>query len=104
MTVRQCVRRPLGMCLAVLQFRGTLFANIVNRDDAAAEVYSRMPMVSAEGPHKLQRKGLLQRFDSEAQEILADPKIPVHKLTWKLAESSIPKHSILSHIIELGGK
>ena len=34
-----------------------MVADIVNRDDAAAAVYSRMSVFSAKGPHALQRKG-----------------------------------------------
>ena len=75
-----------------------LLARICRNHQFAARMLDAMPEVSAVGPHRLQRLGLLEKFDDKAQQVLTDPDVPLQKLTWKLPVSRYPEASIAAFL------
>jgi hypothetical protein len=82
------------------------FYDLVQTDAALAAMFSAMPQVPAESAISLQRYGLGRDFSNEAKQILEDPNIPLHKLTWKLpagAERSTSLHSFITGLEDRDG-
>lgn len=76
-----------------------LVCDLVRSRRDLKRLYERMPKVSADGPHALQRYGLSQPFGAEATRLLNEAAVPVHKLTWKVAADLAPR-SVLQHLIQ----
>ena len=68
-------------------------------DRLAAETWSRVPKVSAEGPHTLQSGELMYRPWQEAFRSV-DWETPVFKLTHRLSENGIKAGSLLEYLLD----
>jgi hypothetical protein len=77
-----------------------LFRDICEADRRAAEVWSRVKKISADGPHALQFGGRMHRPAGEVLESI-DWTTPVFKLTHRLDDESFEPGCLLEHI--LGG-
>ena len=79
-----------------------LFRDMCELEGPAAEAWSRVPRVSADGPHALQFGGGMHRPWDEARESI-DWTTPVFKLTHRLPENGWPRGCLLEHLLERDG-
>jgi capsular polysaccharide synthesis protein/polysaccharide pyruvyl transferase len=77
------------------------FRDMCEADPSAAEAWSRVPKVSADGPHALQSGGHIYRPASEALADI-DWTTPVFKLTHRLSEG-LKAGSLLEYLLERDG-
>lgn len=76
-----------------------LFRDMCATDTAAAAAWKRVPKVSADGPHALQRDGAMyQPWESVADTI--DWTTPVFKLNHRLTQSALQPDSLLEHLLK----
>ena len=78
-----------------------LYGRLVSKNRELQTSYGEMPIVSADGPHRLQRIGLNSRFGSEAERVLENTEIPLHKLTYKTESGGIEPGSVIEHILHI---
>ncbi len=76
-----------------------LFRDMCRPGQPAAEEWSRVPRVSADGPHALQFGGRMYRQADEAFESI-DWTTPVFKLTHRLTTGSVSRGSLLEHLLK----
>jgi hypothetical protein len=79
-----------------------LFREMIRSDLQAAEAWSRVPKISADGPHKPQFGGHLCRSKNEAEGEI-DWATPVFKLTHRLSDEHAISGSLLEHLLERQG-
>lgn len=77
-----------------------LFRDMCETDRETAEAWSRVPKVSADGPHSVQFGGNMDRPAGEVRESI-DWATPVFKLTHRLGDESLKPGSLLEYL--LGG-
>jgi hypothetical protein len=76
-----------------------LFGEMCESDHRAMEEWTRVPKVSADGPHALQLGGLMHRqCDPSVMESI-DWATPVFKLTHRLPEKGIEAGSLLEYLL-----
>ena len=78
-----------------------VFADMCRSDIAAAAAWSKIPKVSADGPHALQIRDWLYRPYSEVREAI-DWNTPVFKLTHRLDQARLTADCLLAYLIESG--
>jgi hypothetical protein len=76
-----------------------IFNDLCNSDESAAEVWSRVPRISADGPHALQFDDLMYRRQAEVIG-LVDWSTPVFKLRHWAREPDVPPGSLLESVLE----
>jgi hypothetical protein len=74
------------------------FADLVARDRACREIWRRTPKISADGPHRLLKYGLLSPLSPEVREWIGGADPPLFKLSWKLEADEIPADSVLGYL------
>jgi len=79
-----------------------LFREMIETDPQAAEAWSRVPKVSADGPHKPQFGGHLHRPRDEVEREI-DWATPVFKLTHRLPDEHPISGSLLEYLLERQG-
>ncbi|MBI3702328.1 MAG: hypothetical protein HY244_00400, partial [Rhizobiales bacterium] len=79
-----------------------LFRDICDVDRKAAEAWSRVPKISADGPHTLQFGGYMLRPKDEGLGTI-DWTTPVFKLTHRLAEEDLKPGSLLEYVLGSNG-
>ena len=77
-----------------------MFCRLVRNDAHLKEIFSAMPIVSADKPHALQRIGLGAPFGADAIRVLRDHDIPLHKLNWKVRAGGENADTVLDHLIQ----
>ncbi len=80
-----------------------LFAEVVARNRAAREVWSRTPRLSADGPHRLLAHGLLNPPSDEVRAAVDERREPLYKLTWHLSPDEVPADSTLDYALQAAG-
>ena len=91
-----------GLKVAPYMIYHYLFNDLVASDPVWREAWQTMPKVSADLPHRLQEMDLLEAMTSEAKVAIADRRVPLFKLTWKLASTEVPEGSILEYLLKQG--
>jgi hypothetical protein len=76
------------------------FEKLVREDRESAEIWRRTPKISADGPQRLYRAGLLGPGSPELRSEIDRRAIPVYKTTWKLPGREIPDDSLLHYLLE----
>lgn len=76
-----------------------LFAELIRSDSQAASCWQATPVYSADGPHALQVHGLLAPSDARVEALIAEARIPVFKLSWKLPVATIPPDTVLAALL-----
>jgi hypothetical protein len=76
-----------------------LFRGMLETDRLAADAWSRVPKVWADGPHALQFDDRIYRPKMEVLESI-DWTTPVFKLTYRLGEGGVKPGSLLEHLLE----
>jgi len=77
------------------------FEQLVHDDAECARVWSRTPRVSADGPHRLWRAGLLSPASDELRSEIDRRAVPVYKTAWNLGSDPIPDGSVLSYLLQM---
>jgi hypothetical protein len=75
-----------------------LFGEMYSADETAAKAWSRVPKISADGPHALQLGGLMYRSQTDVIESV-DWTTPVFKLTHRLPEEGLLPESLLEYLL-----
>lgn len=75
------------------------FEKLVREDAECARVWAQTPKVSADGPHRLLRSGLLAPVSPELRTDIDQCASPVYKTTWKLPAADIPAGSTLGYLL-----
>ncbi|MCB0214440.1 MAG: hypothetical protein KDJ52_34190, partial [Anaerolineae bacterium] len=76
-----------------------MFYKLIRTEPACRQIYDQMVKISAQGPHILQREGLLEPLSQEAKLAIDKRKYPLFKLKWKLDSTDIPKGSNLDYLL-----
>ena len=76
-----------------------LFREMCEADHLAAKAWSRVPRVSADGPHALQFGRRMYRPKDEVLESI-DWTTPVFKLTHRLPEKGLPQGCLLEYLLK----
>ena len=77
------------------------FHELISTDPQSKIYWEMMPKLSADGPHKLQRFGLLSPINKDVKEIINCKKTPLFKLTWRINDKTLPKNSVLEYLYRL---
>ena len=75
-----------------------LFAETLSEDEKIAEIWDRVPKISADGPHSLQKPSIFHRQWQESYH-LVDWKIPVFKLTYRIEETFLNNGYFLNYLL-----
>ena len=75
-----------------------MFYYLIRTDAGCRAIYENMPKVSADGPHRLQRLGLLRALSEEGKNLVDEKAVPLQKLTWRIDPEAIPDNSHLSYL------
>jgi len=75
-----------------------MFYYLIRTDSKCRRIYENMPKLSADGPHRLQRLGLLQPLSKEGKKLVDDKKHSLQKLKWKIQPNNIPNNSHLLYL------
>lgn len=76
------------------------FEKVVSTDPECADIWRRTPKVSADGPHRLYRAGLLARPSAEIRAEIDRREAPVYKITWRFSSEGIPEDSVLGYLFK----
>jgi hypothetical protein len=76
-----------------------VFGEMCNADQKAAKAWSRVPKISADGPHALQCDGLMYRAQTDVIDSV-DWTTPVFKLTHRLPKDGLPSGSLLEYLLD----
>jgi hypothetical protein len=79
-----------------------LFRDMCESDRVAMEKWTRVPKVSADGPHALQLRGLMHHPSERRMIESIDWATPVFKLTHRLPGKGIEAGSLLEYLLERG--
>jgi hypothetical protein len=75
------------------------FEKLVRDDPECARIWAGTPRISADGPHRLFRSGLLAPASAQLRADIDGRGVPVYKTTWKLPVSDIPADSTLAYLL-----
>ncbi|MBV6653142.1 MAG: hypothetical protein KI786_05270, partial [Mameliella sp.] len=75
-----------------------MFYSLIKKDPKCRGIYETMPKISADGPHSLQRLGLLEPVTREAQNLIRNKEITLLKLKWKIDTKEVSTDSHLSYL------
>jgi hypothetical protein len=76
-----------------------MFEKLVREDPDCARTWSRTPKISAVGPHRLYRAGLLSPVSAELRSEIDRQEVPVYKTAWNLGGQEIPAGSVLEYVL-----
>ena len=74
------------------------FADLVARDRECRAIWARTPKISAAGPHRLLRHGVLNPALPEVRKLIDEADPPLFKLSWKLGADEIPPGSLIEYL------
>lgn len=79
------------------------FEKLIREDPECARIWSRTPKISAVGPHRLYRAGLLSPASAALRSEIDGRQVPVYKTAWSLPGRAIPPGSALGYLLEMAG-
>lgn len=77
-----------------------MFYYLIRKNVRCRQIYDLMPKLSADGPHRLQREGLLQPLTNHAKTMIDNKTQPLFKLKWKLKMDTVPVDSNLDYLLQ----
>jgi hypothetical protein len=80
-----------------------LFRQLYLADDKFKRIWDSTPKISADIPHQLQFKGLLNKLDPNIKDEIDHKISPVYKLTWKYDQSADINGTIFDYILNFEG-
>ncbi len=78
-----------------------MLQELVHESESVRRTFEQMPVFPAEGPCRLLRFGVGNAFGPEAQAILDDAAVPLHKLTWKFEPRDVVGISVLERLEQI---
>lgn len=72
--------------------------HLIKNDSEFRKIWEKMPRLSADGPHRLKRFGLLKEVDSVGVELVEKTHSPLFKLNWDIDDSLIQANSMLLYL------
>ena len=75
------------------------FARTVSENAVCRDIWNRTPPFSSDGPHRMDRAGILSPMTSQLMEDLVQLKQPLYKLRWKYPPGEFTSGCILDHIM-----
>lgn len=93
---------PLRELLAIQPYYAFMYGleKLIRQDPECADVWRRTPKVSADGPHRLYRAGLLGPGSAELRSEIDRREVPVYKTSWRVDPQAIPAGSLLRYLLE----
>jgi len=76
------------------------FYELISKDSQSNTYWQKMSKISALGPHKLQRAGLLAPLLNETKEIIDNKEYPLFKLSWKIKDAIWRMDSVLGYLFK----
>lgn len=76
------------------------FYQLISRDPQSKIQWANMAKISADGPHKLQRAGLLSPVTRNIKELIKQKETPLFKLTWKIKATTWTDDSVLGYLFK----
>jgi Capsular polysaccharide synthesis protein len=73
---------------------------LIRDDPECAEVWRQTPKISADGPHRLYRAGLLGSASAQLRAEIDRGEVPVYKTTWRVDSEAIPDDSVLRYLLD----
>lgn len=73
------------------------FYELIKTNNQCASIFNKMLKLSADGPHRLKRLGLLNPLNRQTKLLIDQKSEPLFKLDWKIPSQGIPKNSILEY-------
>lgn len=77
-----------------------MFYHLIKTKPECRALYEAMPRISADGPHRLQRLGLLAPATAEGRDLIHNKTVPLLKLNWKISTQDIPSDSHLAYLFK----
>lgn len=77
------------------------FEKLVREDPDCADIWRRTPKISAVGPHRLYRAGLLSPASAGLRAEIDSREVPVYKAAWDLGGQEIPGGSALGYLLDM---
>lgn len=74
---------------------------LIREDPECARTWRRTPKISAVGPHRLYRSGLLSPASAALRSEIDRREVPVYKTAWSLPGHAIPPGSALGYLLEM---
>ena len=98
---RLWLRKPVIRLLKVYPYMiyHYMIYDLVRSDAELQALWNRMPKISADIPHFLAHRGLLEPLDEETKRFVDGAYAPVFKLTWKLPCETVPPGSVLDYLL-----
>jgi hypothetical protein len=93
--------RPLRDWLALHPYYMLSYGTekLIREDPECAQIWSSTPSVSADGPHGLQKAGLLAPVPNALRSEIDRRDVPVYKATWRINEEDISADSTIGYLL-----
>lgn len=75
-----------------------MFYKVIQSKNQYKDIFSKMPCLLANDPHRLKRIGLLNPVNDEVKSLINNNTIPLFKLDWRISLNGIPEKSVLSYL------
>jgi hypothetical protein len=76
---------------------------LIREDPECAYIWRRTPKISAVGPHRLYKAGLVSPASAALRSEIDRREVPVYKTAWNLPGDAIPRESALGYLLEIAG-
>ena len=77
-----------------------MFYRLVTNDTECRKIWDKTKKISADGPHRIQRFGMLASPDDIIKKEIDEKKTTVYKLTWKYKHENYSSSSVLHYLFE----
>ena len=96
--------RPVKELLAVSPYFAIHygFEKLIREDPECAAIWARTPKVSADGPHRLYRAGLLSTASPQLRAEIDRGDVPLYKTSWRVTGEDVPDDSLLHYLLQSG--
>ena len=71
---------------------------LISEQKDIKHLFKQMPRQLAEPAHYLQNAGMMKSLHADIKTIIDERKVPLFKLTWKIAQNEIPQNSNLAYL------
>ena len=76
-----------------------LFSDLYNSDNKFKELWDSIPKISADGPHYIQKQGLLNKLSDNVKNHINEVKTPLYKLSYKYEVQKYNEECNLSYLL-----
>ena len=76
-----------------------LFGDLYNSDNKFKELWNSTPKISADGPHYIQKQGLLKNLSDKVKNHINEVETPLYKLTYRYDNKKYNEKCNLSYLM-----